>query len=514
MRGTEKLLVGPTDAVRHMSRAHGNAATPSSPAARTAPNARSAARVRCAPAVAGALLGAADVVFIGLIGLLALWLQDGSGASATASPVIAALCMGVLAALSLSRRGMYSHAALLSRGIALRELALAVATACSVLILVGVAVTLLAHDNGAPRQLDWPAAVCLAAKIAALALASLAALIGLRALWLRLGPHVVMPQRVIVVGEEGTDGDLLARVRRPSNRDSVAILADGSGESDIADVSAAPDSVEAVLNMVRREQVDSVVIALSGVERQRIRGLTASLATAPVDVYVAADLAGEVADAAPREVALLLASTGPLSPAKAVLKRTEDLVLAGLLALLAVPLMLVVAVLVKATSRGPVFFRQRRVGLNNQVFGLLKFRTMYAHCADSDARRQTSRNDARVTKLGSFLRRSSLDELPQLWNVLRGEMSLVGPRPHALQTTVNGVQLEAAAPGYSSRHRVKPGITGWAQVNGCRGELDTVEKIVRRVDYDLDYIRNWSLLLDLQIIWRTLRIVIADPNAY
>jgi polysaccharide biosynthesis protein PslA len=176
--------------------------------------------------------------------------------------------------------------------------------------------------------------------------------------------------------------------------------------------------------------------------------------------------------------------------------------------------MLTIALLIKASSPGPVFFRQQRLGYNNEVIEVLKFRTMYTHLTDRDARRQTSRGDERVTPVGVFLRRSSLDELPQLLNVLAGNMSLIGPRPHALQTTVKGLPLDQAVSDYMARHRVKPGITGWAQVNGYRGELDSVEKLVGRVDYDLEYIRNWSLLFDLKILWRTTRLMLSDPHAY
>jgi lipopolysaccharide/colanic/teichoic acid biosynthesis glycosyltransferase len=139
---------------------------------------------------------------------------------------------------------------------------------------------------------------------------------------------------------------------------------------------------------------------------------------------------------------------------------------------------------------------------------------MYAHMSDPDAQQQTSRGDRRITTIGAWLRRSSLDELPQLLNVLRGDMSLVGPRPHALMTRASGLALEDAVPTNSSRHRVKPGITGWAQVNGFRGELDSVDKIVHRVNHDLHYVDNWSLALDLKILWRTAKLVVTDNNAY
>jgi len=148
------------------------------------------------------------------------------------------------------------------------------------------------------------------------------------------------------------------------------------------------------------------------------------------------------------------------------------------------------------------------------VIEVLKFRSMYTHLSDADAKVQTLRGDKRVTSLGAWLRRNSLDELPRLFNVLRGDMSLVGPRPHALATTAGGLALEDVVPFYPARHRVKPGMTGWAQVNGHRGALDTVDKIVNRVNHDLYYIENWSLGFDLKILFQTVRLVFADNNAF
>jgi len=150
-----------------------------------------------------------------------------------------------------------------------------------------------------------------------------------------------------------------------------------------------------------------------------------------------------------------------------------------------------------------VLFRQKRYGFNNQLIEIFKFRTMYHDACDANAEQLTRRHDPRVTRLGAFLRRTSLDELPQFINVLRGEMSIVGPRPHALAAKAGGLLYQDAVRHYDARHRVKPGITGWAQVNGWRGETITTEQIARRVEHDLFYIENWSLLLDLKIIFRT-----------
>jgi exopolysaccharide biosynthesis polyprenyl glycosylphosphotransferase len=204
----------------------------------------------------------------------------------------------------------------------------------------------------------------------------------------------------------------------------------------------------------------------------------------------------------------------PIEGWRAAVKRAEDIALSAALLAFISPVMLGIACAIKVTSKGPIFFRQRRLGYNNRVIEVLKFRSMYTHLSDANAQVQTLRGDKRVTSLGAWLRRTSLDELPQLINVLRGDMSLVGPRPHALATTAGGLALEDAVPVYPARHRVKPGITGWAQVNGHRGALDSVDKIVNRVNHDLYYIENWSLGFDIKILFQTIRLVFADNNAF
>jgi len=172
--------------------------------------------------------------------------------------------------------------------------------------------------------------------------------------------------------------------------------------------------------------------------------------------------------------------------------------------------MLIIAIAIKLTSRGPVFFRQRRYGLDGREIRVWKFRTMTV-CEDGDEVRQATQGDARVTRLGAFLRRTSLDELPQLFNVLGGSMSLVGPRPHA---AAHNEQYRKMIQGYMLRHKVKPGMTGLAQVRGWRGETDTLEKMQRRIECDHQYIRDWSLWLDIQILLQTLWIVLSGKNAY
>jgi Undecaprenyl-phosphate glucose phosphotransferase len=196
------------------------------------------------------------------------------------------------------------------------------------------------------------------------------------------------------------------------------------------------------------------------------------------------------------------------------LKRLQDIVVGSGILVCAAPILAAVAVAIRLDSSGPIFFRQRRTGFNGKIFEIWKFRSMDADKSDFTASVQTSKNDPRVTRVGRFIRRTSLDELPQLFNVLQGHMSIVGPRPHALHTRAEGMDLDMIAEQYAARHRVKPGLTGWAQVNGYRGELDSVEKVRRRVAYDIEYIENWSTLFDLKIIFQTAWLVIHDPKAF
>jgi exopolysaccharide biosynthesis polyprenyl glycosylphosphotransferase len=203
----------------------------------------------------------------------------------------------------------------------------------------------------------------------------------------------------------------------------------------------------------------------------------------------------------------------PLDEAAVILKRLEDIVVSLICLLITLPLLLLIALCIKFDSPGPVFFRQKRLGANNLPFDLLKFRSMYVDQSDPLGHRLTEVDDRRITRVGKFIRRTSMDELPQLINVLNGDMSLVGPRPHALAASAAGITYARAIREYPIRHRVKPGITGWAQVNGWRGETVTIEQIRRRVEHDLYYIENWSLTFDFLIMGWTVFTVLSRENA-
>ena len=240
---------------------------------------------------------------------------------------------------------------------------------------------------------------------------------------------------------------------------------------------------------------------------EQVQGTTASLFFVP-DVFGISIIQGRLQDM--NGVPVVGICETPFTGTNALIKRLSDVVLASLILLLISPLLALLAIGVKLSSPGPVIFRQRRNGLGGEEIVVYKFRSMTTQ-DNGGVVAQAKKGDARVTPFGAFMRRTSLDELPQFFNVLQGHMSIVGPRPHAVAHNRLYRQMIKA---YMVRHKVKPGITGWAQVNGHRGETETFEKMQARVEYDLEYLRNWSPRLDLQIIARTIRLVFFDRNAY
>lgn len=270
--------------------------------------------------------------------------------------------------------------------------------------------------------------------------------------------------------------------------------------------------------MVRNEEVSQVLVALPWSAENRINQVIQRLRRLPVNVLIVPDMiALYQAHNRITEISglpMFNASMVPLRGWALALKRFEDITLSLLCIALLSPLMLLIALAVKLDSPGPVLFRQKRYGYNNRLIEVYKFRSMYQHMSDADAQRQTTREDPRITRVGGFIRKTSLDELPQLFNVLGGSMSMVGPRPHATATKAAGLTFEEAVEEYTARHRVKPGITGWAQINGFRGETDTLEKIEKRVEHDLEYIENWSIWFDLYILFRTLPAILKTKEVY
>jgi putative colanic acid biosynthesis UDP-glucose lipid carrier transferase len=273
-------------------------------------------------------------------------------------------------------------------------------------------------------------------------------------------------------------------------------------------------NLKQVAPYVREHGVQEVYITLPLGSQPRIvellehvQGTTASVFFVP-DVFGISIIQGRLQDM--NGVPVVGLCETPFTGTNRLVKRISDVVLAAVIVALISPLLIVIALGVKFSSPGPAIFRQRRNGLDGEEIIVYKFRSMRAQ-DDGAVVHQATKDDPRITPLGALLRRTSLDELPQFFNVLQGRMSIVGPRPHAVAHNEMYRQLIKA---YMVRHKVKPGITGWAQINGHRGETDTIEKMQARVEYDLEYLRNWSLGLDLQIIARTIKLVFFDRNAY
>jgi len=267
-------------------------------------------------------------------------------------------------------------------------------------------------------------------------------------------------------------------------------------------------------DIIKDQRVNHIYISLPMASQPRILKILEDLKDTTVSIYFVPDMfVTDLIQSKPTVlcgVPVISVCDTPFQGLNGLLKRSSDIVLSSLFLVCLAPVLLAIAVAVKLGSPGPVIFKQRRYGQDGQEILVYKFRSMTV-AEDGPHIQQAQRDDKRITRLGAILRKTSLDELPQFVNVLQGRMSIVGPRPHAV---AHNELYRKLIKGYMVRHKVKPGITGWAQVNGFRGETDTLEKMQGRIDHDLDYLRNWSLKLDLQIILKTARLVLKDQKAY
>ena len=268
----------------------------------------------------------------------------------------------------------------------------------------------------------------------------------------------------------------------------------------------------------RSNRVDLIIVAIPLSAEARLLYILKRLWELPVDIRISGNASslkfGSDTYTYIGRLPLLSMFDRPLTGWGLFLKNVFDRAVAGVAIVVLSPVMLVVAAAIKLESTGPVIFKQKRYGFNNELIEVFKFRSMYTNRCDAHATTLVSKDDPRVTRVGRFIRKSSLDELPQLFNVLAGQLSLVGPRPHATQAKAADTLYEQVVDGYFARHKVRPGITGWAQVNGWRGETDTREKIEQRVKYDLEYIDHWSLMFDISILARTPFALFKSENAY
>jgi Undecaprenyl-phosphate glucose phosphotransferase len=338
--------------------------------------------------------------------------------------------------------------------------------------------------------------------------------------WMRDGR---LERRTVIVGAD-EEGETLIRALAGQRDCGLRILGvfDDRGD-DRAGMTCAGrpklGTVDDLVEFARRTRVDLVIFSLPITAEKRILQMLKKLWVLPVDIRLSAHT--NKLRFRPRSysyiggVPVLDVFDRPITDWDVVVKNLFDRIVGGLILLAALPVMACVAIAIKLDSRGPVLFRQKRYGFNNELIEVFKFRSMYTDQTDASAQKLVTKDDPRVTRVGRFIRKTSLDELPQLFNVvLKRNLSLVGPRPHAVYAKAEDRLYDEAVDGYFARHRVKPGITGWAQVNGWRGETDNQEKIQQRVEHDLYYIENWSVLLDLYILAATPFALLKTENAY
>jgi Undecaprenyl-phosphate glucose phosphotransferase len=461
------------------------------------------------------------VVIAGLVRLAELTIAAGAGVyghqlSGGRAPVVACFVIAGLSAVFVTAGqglGLYAFAALRAPGAVAARLLLAFA-----LILASAGATLSALSDNPPFSpagfAGWFGLGAALLAVERLFLASLT-----RAL-LRNGK---LTRRVVLVGG-GPLADAVIGALGAQTDGELTILGifdDRDDERSPGSVAGYPKlgAVDDFLAFARQTHVDLVILTLPITAEARLLGMLRKLWVLPVDIRLAAHVNG--LRFRPRaysyigDFPVIDVFDRPIADWDVVAKFVFDRIVGALCLMLAAPLMALIAIAIKLDSPGPILFRQARHGFNNRSVTIYKFRSMHVAQQDDRALAQVTRDDPRVTRVGRFIRRTSLDELPQLFNVVvTGELSLVGPRPHALIARSADIDYQQVVEGYFARHRVKPGVTGWAQINGWRGETDTPEKIQKRVEYDLYYIENWSIFFDLYIVAATPFALLRGENAY
>ncbi|MFJ5488153.1 undecaprenyl-phosphate glucose phosphotransferase [Hansschlegelia beijingensis] len=337
--------------------------------------------------------------------------------------------------------------------------------------------------------------------------------------WAREGR---LGRKAVIVGGGEPAAELIHSLESMPDNDVhiCGVFDDRSDDRSPALVAGYPKlgNIAELVEFGRLAHIDLLIVTLPVSAEGRVAEILKTLWVLPVDIRLAAHT--DKLRFRPRAHSYLGAipmvdlAEKPIQNWDFVAKRTFDLIVGTLALILVAPVMIATAIAIKLDSPGPVFFRQKRYGFNNEVIDVYKFRSLRQELADPDAKTVVTKNDPRVTRVGRFIRKTSIDELPQLFNVLKGELSLVGPRPHAVGAHTSERLWNEVVDGYFARHKVKPGVTGWAQINGWRGEVDTPEKLRKRVDFDLYYIENWSILFDILILLRTPFALAKTDNAY
>jgi Undecaprenyl-phosphate glucose phosphotransferase len=338
----------------------------------------------------------------------------------------------------------------------------------------------------------------------------------------RWGRNGRMERRAVIVGGGKYAESLIRSLEQQSDNDIriCGIFDDRDDQRSPTVVAGYPKlgTIAELIEFARLARIDMLIVAMPLTAETRVLSMLKKLWVLPVDIRLSAH--SNKLQFRPRayshigSVPLLDIFDKPIRDWDSVAKRMFDIVFSILGIIALSPIMLATAIAIKMDSKGPVLFRQKRHGFNNEVIDVLKFRSMYVEASDPLAKRVVTKGDPRVTRVGRFIRKASIDELPQFFNALRGDLSLVGPRPHAVYAQTRNRMFNDVVEGYFARHKVKPGVTGWAQINGWRGEIDSDDKIKMRTEYDLHYIENWSLWFDLKILFLTPLRLMNTENAY
>jgi len=465
------------------------------------------------PVVVRGCLRFAELALIAAIGLLvaALYVPE-EDAFGTPAYLIAVGAVGLAAVTILESLGLYAPPALTAPARSIPRLLLGWTSAAALLVTVVFFLKI-----GPDFSRVWLALWYLVAGLALVVGRFLVALLTRR--WARQGR---LNRRAVIYGSGEECRRLIAALESDAESDIriCGVFDDRGGDRRPAMVSGYPTlgRLEDLVALSRKTRVDLVIMAMPMKAESRIVALLERMFVMPVDIRLAA-LVSKLR-LRPRaysfigSVPMLDLHDKPIRDWGGVAKWAFDKLIGGAALILLAPLMAAVAVAIRLESRGPALFRQKRYGFNNELIEVFKFRSMYTDMADVDATKLVTRDDPRVTRVGRFIRRTSIDELPQLFNVAIGNLSLVGPRPHAMQAKAADKLYDEAVDGYFARHKVRPGITGWAQINGWRGETDTEEKLRKRIEHDLYYIENWSLMLDAYILLRTPLALLKAENAY
>jgi Undecaprenyl-phosphate glucose phosphotransferase len=331
-----------------------------------------------------------------------------------------------------------------------------------------------------------------------------------------------LERRAVIVGGGTAAADLIHELEAQPDNDIriCGIFDDRSNDRSPPVVAGYPKlgNISALVEFARMARIDMLIVCIPLRAEKRVLELLRKLWVLPVDIRLSAHTDKvrfrNRGSSFIGTVPFVDVVEKPITDWDMVAKRIFDIAFASAAIVALFPVMIATAIAIRMESKGPILFRQKRYGFNNEIIEVLKFRSMFHEMADPDAKTVVTKGDPRVTRVGRFIRKTSIDELPQLFNVLAGSLSLVGPRPHAVNAHTDNKTWDDVVDGYFARHKVKPGVTGWAQINGWRGEVDTPEKIEKRVECDVYYIENWSILFDLKILFLTPFRLLNTENAY